>query len=263
MDFYESPLAALLYDLQHNGDPVLEAERDFFLEVLEREGGRAIDLGCGTGRILLAAMQRGLDIVGCDLSQPFLERARTQGLARGLRPSLLRCDLREPCLGLDCIEAAICAFRTFDHILEDEARLALLEAVYDALRPAGCLWVNLANPDPLYLESAAGQKMLMRDDLREKESGRSVVWWGVSHFDPDSRQLTEAAQYDFLDETGRIDASYYFPYTMRWTPVEEFETMASGIGFDIAGRWGGFQWETFEIGSGDAIYELRKPVLNR
>ena len=261
MDFYDSPLSALLYDLQHNGDPLLDAERDFFVEVMRRDGGRVIDLGCGTGRILVPAAKRGIDIVGCDRSEPFLARARERAAAEGVRVPIVRCDLSEAALGVECFDIAFTAFRTFDHVVDDDPRASFMEAVFDALKPGGAFWVNVANPDPLALESAVGQKVLMRDDLVDEASKRRIVWWGVSHFDPNTRLIFESAQYDFLDETGRIDASYYFPFLMRWTPAEEFADLAERAGFEVAGRWGGFEWDPFEHGTGDSVWELRKPGL--
>ena len=49
-------------------------------------GGRAVDLSCGTGRYTLALAERGVRVVGVDLSAPMLARARAErsGLAVGL-----------------------------------------------------------------------------------------------------------------------------------------------------------------------------------
>ena len=44
-------------------------EASYFRGVIERYGQPALDLGCGTGRLLLPLLQSGLDVDGCDYSQ--------------------------------------------------------------------------------------------------------------------------------------------------------------------------------------------------
>ena len=64
-------------------DPV---ELAFYQGFVERDGQPALDLGCGTGRLLLPLLQAGLDVDGCDLSADMLaqcsELAARAGLAR-------------------------------------------------------------------------------------------------------------------------------------------------------------------------------------
>src|SRR5207253_8772778 len=44
--------------------------------VIERDGQPALDLACGTGRLLLPLLQAGLDVDGCDLSPDMLALCR-------------------------------------------------------------------------------------------------------------------------------------------------------------------------------------------
>ena len=39
-------------------------------------GRRALDLGCGNGRHAVALIERGVDLIGLDLSAPLLDQAR-------------------------------------------------------------------------------------------------------------------------------------------------------------------------------------------
>ena len=47
-------------------------EVPFFLKTIERFGQPVLDLGCGTGRVLLPLLQAGVDIDGCDISADML-----------------------------------------------------------------------------------------------------------------------------------------------------------------------------------------------
>lgn len=65
------------------------AELGFYGRVIRRFGEPALDLGCGTGRILLSLLAEGLDVDGVDVSGDMIrlaeETARSRGLAAGLR----------------------------------------------------------------------------------------------------------------------------------------------------------------------------------
>ncbi|TLY48982.1 MAG: class I SAM-dependent methyltransferase, partial [Gammaproteobacteria bacterium] len=46
----------------------------FYRSLCLAEGGRVLELGCGTGRILIELMRAGIDAVGADRSLPMLAR---------------------------------------------------------------------------------------------------------------------------------------------------------------------------------------------
>jgi len=60
-------------------------EAEYFRRLIESSGQPALDLGCGTGRLLLPLLQAGLDVDGCDYSADMLamcrERVRREGLS--------------------------------------------------------------------------------------------------------------------------------------------------------------------------------------
>jgi SAM-dependent methyltransferase len=62
----------------------------YFKRLIETYGQPALDLGCGSGRLLIPFLQAGLDVDGCDYSKDMLaqcqERARKEGLSPRLYP---------------------------------------------------------------------------------------------------------------------------------------------------------------------------------
>lgn len=61
---------------------------------LELARGRVLDLGLGPGRVSLHLQERGLDVVGVDISDHMLEVARRRGVRGAVKMSV--CDLRFP-----------------------------------------------------------------------------------------------------------------------------------------------------------------------
>ena len=70
----DKPFLAELYDLV----PGYSGRRDlqFYLDLCRDGGGKVLELGCGTGRVLLPVASAGVDIVGLDLSEHMLSKCR-------------------------------------------------------------------------------------------------------------------------------------------------------------------------------------------
>jgi len=68
-------------------------EASFFKNIIEISGQPALDLGCGSGRLLLPYLHAGLDVDGCDYSEDMLavcqERANKEGLTPQLYPQAM------------------------------------------------------------------------------------------------------------------------------------------------------------------------------
>lgn len=96
---YET-FAAVYNQFNHANDYEMWVGRALLPELARhglREGGRALDVGCGTGRAFGPLLRRGWTIHGCDLSPAMLELAAREG---GDEVTLQAVDMRElPKLG--------------------------------------------------------------------------------------------------------------------------------------------------------------------
>src|SRR5215204_2276691 len=70
------------------GDPSGRFDRDFYLDLIRKFGEPVLDLGCGTGRVLLDFLALGIDIVGVDVSPEMLEICREKAFLLSLFPVL-------------------------------------------------------------------------------------------------------------------------------------------------------------------------------
>ena len=52
------------------------ADVDFFVEMARASPGAVLEVGCGTGRVLIPTTRAGMDIVGLDLSTRMLSICR-------------------------------------------------------------------------------------------------------------------------------------------------------------------------------------------
>jgi ubiquinone/menaquinone biosynthesis C-methylase UbiE len=87
MNYEYRGLKAQAWDLLR-GDTSQWPDRAFYLEVIARSGQPVLDVGCGTGRLLLDYMQQGIDIDGVDNSPEMLDLCREKAKALSLEPRL-------------------------------------------------------------------------------------------------------------------------------------------------------------------------------
>lgn len=82
-----------LYDILLGG---LDYGVSFYMNLARSASGPVLDIGCGTGRILLPCLREGVDIGGLDLFEPMLARLRQSASRFGLsQPRLYRADMND------------------------------------------------------------------------------------------------------------------------------------------------------------------------
>ena len=121
----------------------------FFVEAAVASGGPVLELGCGTGRVLIPTARAGLDIVGLDLSPYMLavcrERLAGEPEVVQARARLARADMRD--FNLDRTFALITLpFRPFQHLTTVEDQMACLACIRHDLAQGGRLILDLFNP---------------------------------------------------------------------------------------------------------------------
>jgi SAM-dependent methyltransferase len=63
-------------------------EFDYFRRFVEGDGQPALDVACGTGRLLLPYLRAGLDVDGCDVSADMVALCRARAEREGFAPTL-------------------------------------------------------------------------------------------------------------------------------------------------------------------------------
>jgi SAM-dependent methyltransferase len=80
-------LKAQAWDLLR-GDYTTWPDRPFYRDAIARSGEPALDVGCGTGRLVLDYLQQGIDCDGVDNSPDMLAICRDKARSLGLSPNL-------------------------------------------------------------------------------------------------------------------------------------------------------------------------------
>jgi SAM-dependent methyltransferase len=229
------PDFGLLYD----SVPLYAARQDvgFYVEEAARVRGAVLELGCGTGRILLALARAGCTVVGLDSSPPMLARFREKVAAEPAavraRITLHERDVRDFDLGTT-YPLVIAPFRVLQHLITVEEQLAFLAAVAPHLTAGGRFIFDVFNPDFARLASADGVE---REDTPQQRlpDGRSF------------RRTARVTRVRFVDQVSEIELIYYVSgqrfvqaFEMRWYLRAELEHLLARAGFQVRAVYGDF-----------------------
>ena len=136
-DYEYRGLVASTWDLLR-GDCSAWPDRPFYRAVIERAGQPALDVGCGTGRLILDYLAAGLDVDGVDNSPEMLALCREKAAALGLAPKLYEQPMES--LALPRRYATIFVPSSSFQLLTDDATTrAALQRFIAHLLPGGCL----------------------------------------------------------------------------------------------------------------------------
>ena len=177
-----------------------------------------LELGVGTGRIAVPLAARGVHVVGLDASPAMLDR-----LAENDPSGSVTRHLGDMVDGVPDGPFAVVfvAFNTFFGLLTAERQQACFAAVADVLAPGGAFVIEAFVPEPRPGSSVAVRSMTVD----------SVVLSVSTH---DDETQTAHGQYISFTESGGVRLR---PWAIRYSTVEQLDTMASAAGFVLEERW--------------------------
>jgi SAM-dependent methyltransferase len=218
-----------LYDLLYEG---LDFDRAFWLKVGREAGGPVLDLGCGTGRVLIPLLEAGVDADGVDLSEPMLERLRVKATGKGFRPRLLHADMRDFAMPRRYARV-ISAFNAFAHCETVEAQLDTLRRCREHLAPGGSLVLHISFPGVALWLGPDGVAVLEHEAANPETAGRVEIYDRRFKDVVNQRQRSEIEVRE-LDARGEVLASHRFEAIQRWVYRYELELLLRLAGF---ARW--------------------------
>jgi len=242
----EGELVGEFYD--HIAPSKQRKDVNFWVEMARESGGPVLEIGCGTGRVVVPIAKAGIEITGLDLSPAMLSICR-QKLAHEppavrSRVQLVEGDMRR--FDLDREFALVTTpFRPFQYLLSVEDQLECLKTIHSHLAPSGRLVLDLFNPslhflvsDTVGTEYGDEPEFLMAD-------GRRIL----------RRECVSAR--DLFNQVQNVEAIYYVTYPdgrqervvhrfpMRYLFRFEAEHLLARCGFEVENVYADFDRSPF------------------
>ncbi len=257
--YEDLPFVAEFYDF----NPIYASRQDvgFYVDLARSAGGEVLELGCGTGRILIPTAAAGCEIVGMDISEYMLSKCReklrklpkeVQNRVRIVQGNMVKFDLKET------FSLVTTPFRPFQHLLTVGEQMSCLRCVDRHLEVGGKLILDVFQVNPRMTYER--KYMVETEDIPEVElpDGRKV------------RRCGRIAAYHRAEQYNDIELIYYvrhpdgrkerlaqaFPF--RYFYRYEVEHLLARCGFKVVELFGNYDRSPLTNNSPEMIFIAEK-----
>jgi SAM-dependent methyltransferase len=233
---------------------------DFYVSLAREANGPVLELGCGTGRVLIPSALAGATITGLDHSDMMLAACekKVAELPADVRARIVlkSGDMTDFLLGRRYGLITI-PFRAFSHLITVEQQLACLASVRRHLATGALLAFDLFQPNLKRIVDPASLEEIEDCPESPLPGGRTVRRTNrLSGVNTAEQTLQVEFAYYIKDANGnteRLPESFPFRYYFRY----EVEHLLARAGFEIVALYGDYQRGPFNEGS-EMIFVARK-----
>ncbi len=204
-------------------------------------GGRALELGIGTGRIALPLARRGVAVHGIDLSRSMVAQLRAK--PGGDAVDVTIGDFATTTVG-GTFSVAYLVFNTIMNLTSQAAQVDCFRNVAAHLDPGGCFVIEVMVPE-----------------LRRLPAGQNAVpfrtgptQWAFDLYDV-ATQAMSSNYIEVVDGRGEVRS---IPFRYVWPA--ELDLMAQLAGLRLRNRWEGWTRGAFTSDSAQHVSVWEKPV---
>jgi len=217
-------------------DSMYAATKDFDTSVALlaelAHGGRALELGIGTGRVALPLARLGVEVHGIDASRQMVAELRSKRGGKGIDVTIgdfSRFSIRPR------FDLVYVVFNTFFGLLTQDDQVACFASVAKHLKTSGVFLIEAFKPD------------LSRFRHGQSVSASNVdtdqVKLDVTHHDAVAQTVTTS--YVLISEAG----VKLYPVRLRYAWPAELDLMAQLAGLRLVDRWGDWDRRDFTANS--------------
>jgi len=232
--YQSDPFVARLYDqvVPYRDRPDVK----LFVDAALESRGPVLEVGCGTGRVLLPTARAGISITGLDLSEYMLDVLRDNLKKEPAdvreRVELVQGDMRDFDLGKK-FALVTTPFRPFQHLITTEDQIMCLENIHSHLEPDGVFILDIFNPS---LNSLTADNLGQERDIESKFTTPEGI---------DVRRCDKVVTRDHFKQVQDVELIYYLThpdgreerivhaFPMRYLFRFEAEHLLARCGFEV------------------------------
>lgn len=257
--YTDLPFVAEFYDPVY--DSLARRDVDFYVDCAIKAGGPILELGCGTGRVLIPTAQAGCQITGLDASPYMLDRCRAKLAGQPpdvrSRVKLVQADMTAFDTG-EKYSLVTIPFRPFQHLIVVAEQKACLAYVHRHLGPGGRLVLDVYHPylpalvDPKYLmEMQVDPEITLVDGRVLRRTSRIAAFHRAEQYN--DVELIHYVKYP----DGRQERLLH-AFKMRYFYRFEMEHLLALAGFKVVELCGNFDGSPFGSESPEMIFVAEK-----
>ena len=244
-----------LYDVLHDGEV---GDTSFYAGLAGSlpPNGTALELGCGSGRVMEALLERGLHATGLDAEPAMLDRARHRLARFGSRTRLVEGDMRRLDLGAQRFDLIVVAVNTFMHLEDHAAQRACLAGIRAHLAEGGTAVLDVANP--FHALTLPQGVVTLRRQATGVTAGHAITVTGVLDVDPTALLVVDHLFFDEAAPDGalrRVSARV----ELRLVFMPELELLLASCGLGIADAYGDYDLGPYTA-TGERMIAIVRPL---
>jgi ubiquinone/menaquinone biosynthesis C-methylase UbiE len=227
----------------------------FWRRIVAREAAPTLELGCGTGRLLMPLARTGARMTGVDLSAPMLARAvaRRRRVPVAQRPGIVRADIRALPFPAQSFGVVVAPYGMLQSLLRDRDLDATLHEAARVLRKGGLLGIDLVPDLPAWNEY--GREVRLRG---RAGNGRTVTL--VESVRQDRRRGVTIFDEEFIETIGRRRTRHRFSLTFRTITLARMAGHLTRAGFEVEAMSGSYRGDPLGRDASAWIVEARTRI---
>jgi SAM-dependent methyltransferase len=241
-------IVADTYDIWFSGDRFFDT--DFYKKLLDEVPGIALEIGCGTGRLLIPYLNDGYQVEGIDCSKQMLNTCKQKAAEKGLSPVLYHQLMQDMVLQKKYTTIFI-PLASFMCVSERDEAIRALEKIYDHLDNDGQVII------PLFIPQNVNKKEWTAGHRGTRSDGAEIITSSISNINFHEQIQANFDRYEIIKD-GVLFETKFSTSKLRWYYKYEFIMMLEKVGFHDITVYGGYSFQQMTDDQTFMIFRARK-----
>ncbi len=211
-----------------------------YSSLAEIYGEPILDVGCGTGRVMLHLAQEGHHCVGVDTSAFMVERGQRKAASLGEASALIDFEVgdilhHQPA---EPYQLILLPYHLFMHFRDQETQLKVLAKLSEILADDGVIVFDLPNAGEVFATQDDDAIRLDRTFI-EPETGHAVMQQSVSQLDRVTQELFVTWIYDEITADSTLKRTLAH-LVLRYVFYSELQLLLAANGLEIREVYGDY-----------------------
>ncbi|MFC0016483.1 class I SAM-dependent methyltransferase [Roseibacillus persicicus] len=203
------------------------AELPLLRNFLKRHPGKALEIGSGSGRLLLPLLAEGFKLEGLDNSTEMIELCQASAAAKGLEPHLFCCDLFALPAGSRYQAITLPAFTL--QLLPDP--IAAVARINELLEVGGGIYFSVFYPWAEVFDELPENEFYPDHSLTLPD-GKTASITTKHSIDKDAQILTRVHRYEISSSDG-VEREHESTQVIRYCEEPDWEHLLDATGFKV------------------------------
>lgn len=226
-----------------------ENDIEFYYQEAKQANGKILEIGCGTGRILLPLVKKNIDIIGLDISKEMINVLEKNAKKENLNPKVINGDMKNFSLN-EKFDLVIIPYRAFLHMLTKEDQIKTLKNIAKHLNKNGKLIIHSYRPYAKELACTGKCHSIDTTEHYESESKKNFfVYWDLEYI-KEKKILKYYLR--IREENNKKETT--FPMFIAHITDEDMQDNLENSGFSKIKSYGDFEYAPIYKDSTEIIY---------